>query len=142
MPSGVPKNDLRRAQDDPKRAQESPRQLKTGPRAPQDGPKRSPRGSKKRTQTTRQKKANEVDPRLGLAKGRIRPLSPHPLGGIWAPQNDPKRNQKRSKIEAKNQESKKPIQDDLGSVLRRSWAVLGAILGPWKRSGTTPADVS
>ena len=41
---------------------------------------------------------------------------------------------KRSKIEAKNQETKKPIQDDLGPVLGRSWAVLGAHLGPWNRS--------
>ena len=41
----------------------------------------------------------------------------------------PKSIPKRSKIEAKNQDEKKPIQDDLGPVLGRSWAVLGAILG-------------
>ena len=65
-----------------------------------------------------------------------------PQGAIWEAKTAPKSIPKRSKIEAKNQESKKPIQDDLGPVLGRSWAVLGAILGPWKRSGTTPADVS
>ena len=41
-----------------------------------------------------------------------------------APKTAPKRNQKRCKNEAKNQESKKPIQDDLGPVLGRSWTVL------------------
>ena len=39
-----------------------------------------------------------------------------------------------TKNEAKNQEAKKPIQDELGSGLGRSWVVLGAVLGPWKRS--------
>ena len=36
---------------------------------------------------------------------------------------------KRSKIEAKNKEPQKTIEDDLGTVLSRSWAVLDAILG-------------
>ena len=34
----------------------------------------------------------------------------------------------------KIEEAKKAIQDDLGSVLERSWVVLGALLGPWTRS--------
>ena len=33
----------------------------------------------------------------------------------------------------KNQEAEKPIQDDLGPVLERSGAILGAILGPLGR---------
>ena len=36
---------------------------------------------------------------------------------------------KRSKIEAKNEEPQKPIEDNLGTVLSRSWGVLDAILG-------------
>ena len=44
MPSGVPQNDPRRAQDDPKLAQESPRWFKMRPEATQDDPKRSSRG--------------------------------------------------------------------------------------------------
>ena len=46
-----------------------------------------------------------------------------------APKTTPKLIRKRSKIEAKNQEEKRSIQDDLGPVLERSWAVWGAILG-------------
>ena len=46
-----------------------------------------------------------------------------------APKTTPKLIRKRSKIEAKNQEEKISIQDDLGPVLERSWAVWGAILG-------------
>ena len=41
----------------------------------------------------------------------------------------PKSTLKRSKIEAKNQDEKKAIQDDLGPILGRSWAVLGRHLG-------------
>ena len=41
--------------------------------------------------------------------------------------NDPK-----SKRKIKSQQ--KPIQDDLGPVLGRSWVVLGVILGLWNRS--------
>jgi len=51
-------------------------------------------------------------------------------GAIWEAKTAPKSIPKRSKIEVKNQESKKPIQDDLGPVLGRSWAVLGRHLGP------------
>ena len=49
---------------------------------------------------------------------------------IWEANTAPKPIPKRYKIETKNQEVKKTIQDDLGPVLGRSWAVLGAILGP------------
>jgi hypothetical protein len=60
-----------------------------------------------------------------------------PLGLNLGGQNGTKTDPKTIKIEAKNQESKKPIQDDLGPVLGQSWAVLGAILdrlGPQNRA--------
>ena len=52
-----------------------------------------------------------------------------PQGDIWEAKTAPKPIPKRLKIEAKIEEAKKAIQDDLGPVLERSWAVLGAILG-------------
>ena len=60
--------------------------------------------------------------------GRTRAICPPPRGHLGG-QTAPKSILKRSKIEAKKQEPPKPIQDDLGTVLSRSWAVLGAILG-------------
>ena len=144
MLHGVAKNEPRRAQDDPKRAQETPRWPQNRPKATPNDPKSGLRGIKKRTQTTRRKKdRTKTIPRPSwTAQVPICPLSMRSPGAIWEAKTAPKSIPKRSKIEAKNQESKKSIQDDLGSVLGRSWAVLGAILGPWKRSGTTPADVS
>ena len=64
--------------------------------------------------------------RLGPPMGRVAPAQPPPRASIWEAKTAPKSIPKRSKIEAKNQEAKKPIQDDLGSVLGRSWVVLGA----------------
>ena len=58
-------------------------------------------------------------------------------GAIGEAKTAPEPILKRSEIEAKNQEVKKPIQDDLGPVLGRSWAVLGGTA-----PNTTPADVS
>ena len=72
--------------------------------------------------------------RLGPPPGPISLVRAHPGGVIWEAKSAPKRSQKRCKNEAIIQESKKPIQDDLGLVLGRSWVVLGVILGPWKRS--------
>ena len=122
----------------------APRWPKMAPGAPQNGPKRGRRWSKKRPQTARRKKnRTKTIPRPSwTAPGPISIAQPPPPGSIWEAKSAPKSTPKRSKIEAKNQESKKTIQDDLGPVLGRSWAVSGAILGPWKRSGTTPADVS
>ena len=114
------------------------------PKRPTERPKTTPKRPKKRSQTTRRNK-DRTKTILGpswTAPGPICVVKPPPPGAIWEAKTVPKSIPKRSKIEEKNQEVKKPIQDDLGSVLRRSWAVLGAILGPWKRSGTTPADVS
>ena len=61
--------------------------------------------------------------------GGVPPVYSHPMGTILAPKTAPKSTLKRSKNETKNQDEKKAIQDDLGPVLERSWAVLGAILG-------------
>ena len=134
MLHGVPKNEPRRAQDDPKRGQRRP---KTTLRGTQEAQKSDPESQdEKRTEPRRSQD------RLGPPQGPICVPQRPPRGSIWEAKTAPKSIPKRSKIEAKNQESKKLIQDDLGPVLGRSWAVLGAILGPWKRSGTTPADVS
>ena len=63
------------------------------------------------------------------------------FGSMLAPKMDSKSSPKASQDEANkkneaknNQEAQKPIQDDLGPVLGRSWAVLGALLGLWNRS--------
>ena len=109
----------------PKKHQNDPR---SAPKRPQDDQKSDPeRQDDKRTEPRR------FQDRLGSAPRGPTPVCPHPWGSIWKAKTAPKSIPKRSKIEAKNEESKKSIQDDLGSVLRRSWAVLGAILGPWKR---------
>ena len=58
-------------------------------------------------------------------QGRPAQVRAPPLGAIWEAKSAPKRNQKRSKTETEIQESKKPMQVDLGLVLGRSWAVWG-----------------
>ena len=105
----------------PKRPQNYP---KTTSRGVQEGQKRDPeRQDEKRIEPRRSQD------RLGSLPGPIPAVRACPWGVIWEAKSAPKSTPKRSKIEAKNQESKKPIQDDLGLVLGRSWAVLGAILG-------------
>ena len=91
---------------------------------PQNDKKSDPEGQDdKRTEPRR------FQDRLGSAPRGPTLVWCHPWGAIWEAKTAPKSIPKRSKIEVKNQESKKPIQDDLGPVLGRSWAVLGAILG-------------
>ena len=122
------------AEKAPKRPPEGPKMVLRGA---QDDQKSDPeRQDEKRTEPRR-----SWD-RLRPPTGWFAQLSAPPPECIWEAKTASKSIPKRSKIEAKNQESKKSIQEGLGSVLRRSWAVLGAILGSWKRSGTTPADVS
>ena len=115
----------------PEKRPKSPRRPKAGPEATQDDPKRSLGEPKNRTRTARRKKnRTKTIPRPSwTAPGPICLAQRPPPGAIWEAKSAPKRNHKRSKIEAKNQEAKKPIQDDLGPVLGRSWVVLGAILG-------------
>ena len=101
------------------------------PGAPQNEPKRHPRGSKKRARIARRKKdRTKTIPRPSwTAHGPISLAQPPPPGSIWEPKTAPKPTPKRSKIEAKVQDDKRTIQDDLGPVLERSWVDLGPILG-------------
>ena len=105
----------------PKKHQNDPR---SAPKRPEDDQKSDPeRQDDKRTEL------RQFQDRLRRPPGPISTVRPHPWGAIWEAKSAPKRNQKRCKNEAKIQEAKKPIQDDLGPVLGRSCAVLGAILG-------------
>ena len=121
-----------------------PKKHQNDPRSAQKRPQEEPKTTKKAIPNDKAKKGPNQDD-LGTVLDRPGADLPtiHALPGAHLRgQNGTKIDPKTIKIEAKNQEVKKPIQDDLGPVLGRSWAVLGAILGPWKRSGTTPADVS
>ena len=111
--------------------QESPKDAKMVPGALQNGSKRSPRVSKKRTETGSHKKnrLKTIKQPPWASQGPSCQTLRRFRGPIWEAKSAPKRNQKRCKIEAKNQEAKKSIQDDLGPVLERSWVVLSAILG-------------
>ena len=120
---------------------ELPKKHQNDPRSAQKRPQNDQKSDPERQDEIKNEPRRSWD-RLGSPPQARPQARAHPRGSIWEAKTVPKSIPKRSKIEEKNQEVKKPIQDDLGSVLRRSWAVLGAILGPWKRSGTTPADVS
>ena len=144
MSFGVPENEPRRAKDDSKRAQESPRWPKTKPKTFENDSRRSPGGSKKRSQAARRKK-NRTKTILGSSWKPTGPFSivrAHPRRVIWEAKTAPKSIPKRSKFEAKNQEEKKSIQDDLGPILGRSWAVLGRHLGRKKCENQYKTTVS
>ena len=114
-----------------------PKKHQNGPRSAQKRPPKNLKTTKKaipNDKTTREPNQDDFKTVLEPQKALHTPVWCHPWGTIWEAKSAPKRNQKRCKNEAKIQESKKPIQDDLGPVLGRSWAALGAILGPWKRS--------
>ena len=98
-----------------------------GPKRPQEEPKRVKRAKPNRMTKTG---TNQHDAKIVLdpPTGRLAQSAPPP-GASWEPKAGPKSNPKRSKFEAKNQETKKAIQDDLGPVLARSWVDLGPILG-------------
>ena len=109
-----------------------PKNHQNDPQSTPKRPKNDPKTTKKSNPERQDEKRTEprrFQDRLRPPQVAGAPLSAHPQGSIWEAKTAPKRNRKRYKIEAKNQESKKPIQDDLGPVLGRSWAVLGAILG-------------
>ena len=97
--SWAPKNDPKGGQEDQKIEPKPQDDKRTEPRRSQD--------------------------RLGHPQGPKRVRLPYPQGSILAPKTAPKRSRKRSKIEAKKQEAKKTIQDDLGPVLERSWVIWG-----------------
>ena len=121
MLHGVPKNEPRRAQDDPKRGQKRP---KTTLRGTQEAQKSDPESQdEKRTDPRRSQD------RIGPPMGPKRSLLCTPRGVIWEAKTAPKSIPKRSKIEAKIEDEKKATQDDLGPILGRSWVDLGPILG-------------
>ena len=111
----------------PRRAEEAQNGARSGPKPPQEEPKKvkkaNPNGKTK-------KGPNQDDPKTILDRitSDLR-NSPTPPGAIWEAKTVPKSTPKRSKIEAKIQDEKKAIQDDLGPVLERSWVDLGPILG-------------
>ena len=113
-----------------------PKKHQNDPRSARKRPQEEPKTTKKSIPNDKTTKSPYQDdfktvlkpPRADLPTIRAS------LGGHLGCQMAQKSIPKRSKIEAKNQEAKNLIQDDLGPVLGRSWAVLGAILGPWKRS--------
>ena len=122
-----PPEAFQKAQNDPKCTPKRPQKRPKIEAKPQD---------EKRSETRR------FQDRLGSAPRGPTPVWWHPWGTIWEAKSAPKSIRKQSKSKRKFKRQKKPIQDDLGPVLGRSWAVLGAILGPCRRSDTTPADVS
>ena len=94
-------------------------------------PKRSPRGQKKRSRTTRRNKHRAKSiPRPSWIGPKVpNPSLVSPLGDYLGGQIGTKREPKTIQNRSENSRAKKPIQDDLGPVLGRSWAVLGRHLG-------------
>ena len=124
MPSGVTKNETRRAQDDPKCTQENPRWPKTRPKMSQNDSKRHPRGSKKRGRVARRKKDRTKTisrPSWTASRGQTRSSGVPPglhFGGQNVTEIDPKT------IKNRSEKSRVKKTDP-----RRSWVRLGAILG-------------
>ena len=102
-------------------ATDAPKRLQEALKSPQ---KVIPNGKMK-------KGPNQDYPKTDLDStgGGVPPVYPHPRGSIWEAKTAPRATPKRSKIEANKQDEKKPIQDDLGPILERSWFDLGPILG-------------
>ena len=94
-------------------------------------PRRAEEGAKTIPNRKSNQEAHQDYPKivLGSPQGATRRLFPHLQGSIWAPQNDPKRTLKRSKIKAKIENRKKAIQEDQGPVLERSWSLWGRHVG-------------
>ena len=94
-------------------------------------PKRAPEGKKSEPEPQDDKRSEprRFQDRLGPPQGAGAPVRALPWGAIWEAKTTPKPTPKRSKIEAKIQDEKKTIQDDLGPVLERSRVVLGRHLG-------------
>ena len=104
-----------------------------------DAPKRPPKTTRRGTQEAQKsdpesKDEKRTEPRrsqdrLGPPTRRLPPAQRRPRGSTWEAKMVPKPTPKRSKFEAKIQDEKKAIQDDLGPVLERSWVDLGCHLG-------------
>ena len=118
MLHGVPKNEPKMTQNE---AKDTPKRLQEASKRP-----------KKVIPNRKTKKGpNQDDPKTVLDPpgGGVPPVWCHPRGSIWEAKTAPRATPKRSKIEANKQDEKKPIQDDLGPILERSWFDLGPILG-------------
>ena len=113
-----------------------PKKHQNDPRSGQKRPQEEPKTTKKAIPNDKTKKGPNQDDlwsvldRPGADLPTIHALPGCHLGGQNGTKIDPKTIKNRSEKSRR----KKPIQDDLGPVLGRSWAVLGAILGPWKCS--------
>ena len=110
---------------------EMPKKHQTDPQSAQKRPQEEPKTTKKAIPNDKTKKGPNRDD-LGTVLDRpradfpsFRTLPGAHLGGQNGTKIDPKTIKNRSEKSRR----KKPIQDDLGPVLGRSWAVLGAILG-------------
>ena len=99
----------------------------TAPGAPKNGRKgaQEDQNIEPKPQDDKRTEPRRSQDRLRSPKGSKHVRLPYPQGSILEAKTAPKRNRKRSKIEAKIQEAKKTIQDDLGPVLERSWVILG-----------------
>ena len=106
-----------------------------GPKSNQERPKMVPRKAEEGAKTIPNRKSNQEAHQdypksvLGPPQRPISTTARAPRGPIWAPQNDPKRSLKRSKIQAKIENRKKAIQEDQGPVLERSWSLWGVPCG-------------
>ena len=115
----------------PETANMAPREPKMTQNEAQDAPKRfqeAPDGLQKAIPKRKTKKGpNQDDPKTVLDRPRAdyHQFSPLP-GAIWEPKTEPKSIPKRSKIEANNQEAKKPSK----MILDPSWGDLVSILAP------------
>ena len=104
----------------PRRRKWHHKRPKMTPRRTEEGPKTIPNGK-----TTKRTEPSRSQDCFGPTHGPISPVQRSPPGSIWEAQTATKSIPKRAEIEAKIEEQKTSIQDDLGPVLERSWVVLG-----------------
>ena len=119
MLHGVPKNEPRRARDDPKRGQRRP---KTTLRGTQGCQKSDPESQdEKRTEPRRSQD------RLGPPTSRCAQFSRNP----GAPFGRPKRHQNRSPNDQKSKRKFETKKRQPKTILDPSWSDLGSILAPY-----------
>ena len=134
--------DKRQTNIDPQSQKKKPKRHPGTENWPQEGrkwyhkrPKIFPRRAEEGAKTIPNRKSNQEAHQdypktvLGPPQRPISLTARAPRGPIWAPQNDPKRSLKRSKIHAKIENRKKAIQEDQGPVLERSWSLWGHHVG-------------
>ena len=125
MLHGVPKNEARRAQDDPKRDQIRPKRTLRGT---QEAQKSDPQSQdEKRTDPRRSQD------RLGPPTCRFAQFSRPPGAPFGSPkrsQIDPTTIKNRSEKSRRKKGDPRRSWTHLGAILGRSWPHLGVILGP------------